>query len=264
MMSAVERRSVPGESTIRDLLRRARDRYWLSRTAVRGESRIRRVRIGGIDLEMGDSGRSTAVDRVARELRRGEYLLDEIPFQEGDTVVDVGGHVGLVAIYLGLRHPGIRVLSFEPFEENYQRFQENLKRNRVDNVEVFHQAVTGDGRDLNLVVNFHENTGGATAWLGNMEGKGYRRWTVGSTTLERIFTDHQIDRCRLLKIDCEGGEYEILEGFGRLDAVDYLRGEFHTNARLSGLGYDIDRLIAHCETEIASDRIAVTRCRMSD
>jgi len=215
-------------------------------------------------LEIGDSGRSTAVDRVARELRRGEYRLDEIPFRDGDTVVDVGGHVGLVAIYLGLRHPGIRVLSFEPFEENYHRFQENLRRNRVENVEVFHQAVTGDGRDLNLVVNLHENTGGATAWLGDMSGEGYRRWTVASTTLDRIFADHGVARCRLLKIDCEGAEYEVLQGSDRLADVDYLRGEFHVNTRLSSLGHDIDALLAHCGTKIDPDHIAVTRCRMAE
>ena len=37
---------------------------------------------------------------------------------------------------------------------------------------------------------------------------------VPATTLDRLFEDHRIGRCDLLKIDCEGGEFEILFAAG--------------------------------------------------
>ncbi len=35
------------------------------------------------------------------------------------------------------------------------------------------------------------------------------------TTIEEIFQENAVDRCDLLKLDCEGAEYEILEAIPR-------------------------------------------------
>lgn len=53
---------------------------------------------------------------------------------------------------------------------------------------------------------------------------------------------YEIDRCRLLKINCEGAEYEILHNTHVLDRVDYLSSEFHINQRLEQDGYSIESL----------------------
>jgi hypothetical protein len=40
--------------------------------------------------------------------------------------------------------------------------------------------------------------------------------------------DYNISKCKLLKIDCEGAEYEILDKAGEfLKKCAHLRGEFH-------------------------------------
>src|SRR5688572_25562845 len=53
--------------------------------------------------------------------------------------------------------------------------------------------------------------------------------TVWTTTLADIFRDHGIDRCDLLKLDCEGAEYRILYSAPRdvLDRIDHIILEYH-------------------------------------
>ena len=80
-----------------------------------------------------------------------------------------------------------------------------------------------------------------------------------STTLDRIFEGHQISRCKLLKIDCEGAEHEILRGSARLDSIDYLSGEFHADAHLRSQGHSIDGLIDYCADVIPRSHLRIVR-----
>jgi hypothetical protein len=80
---------------------------------------------------------------------------------------------------------------------------------------------------------------------------------LASMTLDEVFWLHEIGRCKLLKIDCEGMEYEILFGTRVLDKVEYLAGEFHASASLQNLGLYPERLHAHCSSIFADDRMAI-------
>ena len=52
---------------------------------------------------------------------------------------------------------------------------------------------------------------------------------MASTTLEQIYSDGEIEQCDLLKIDCEGAEYEILFGASSelLDRTRRMALEYH-------------------------------------
>ena len=52
---------------------------------------------------------------------------------------------------------------------------------------------------------------------------------VPSTTLERIFLDNHVENCQLLKLDCEGAEYEILFDTSReiLNRIQNISMEYH-------------------------------------
>lgn len=47
------------------------------------------------------------------------------------------------------------------------------------------------------------------------------------------------DRCRLLKMDCEGAEHEILPACNSLGRVDWFSAEFHINRRLEEAGHKL-------------------------
>lgn len=181
--------------------------------------------IHGVFLSVYDGSASQAANRVAEELLNDVYGLESIAFQPEDIVIDVGAHIGLVSLYLAKRWPFLRIFAFEPHPANYANFARNLRLNNVSNVSLFQQAVTADGRPIMLRL-VDSNTGGATAVF-DMAGA-YTVGPVESVTLQDIF-DRTIapnQRCRLLKLDCEGTEYEIVPS-PVLDRVDFFAAEFH-------------------------------------
>ncbi len=67
--------------------------------------------------------------------------------------------------------------------------------------------------------------------------------------------NNNIDKIKLLKIDCEGSEYEILNNVNRsiLNKVEYLFGEFHAK----GGKYDPIELLNNMKTIIKNVNITI-------
>ncbi len=217
-------------------------------------------RVGAHTLDIEDDACGGVAKIIMREVV-DSYKLDGFTAQDGDVILDIGAHVGIVSIYLAKCWPGTRIYAFEPVRENFANLERNVKVNAVTNVKAFRLAVSGNGRPLRLRGNMSQNSGGVSAYAG---GNGRAR-KVKSVTLKQIFTNLEIDRCKLLKIDCEGAEYEILESAGELlSKVDYLVGEFHTSSRLAQMGYSPQRLLDLCQSHIPADRLHVNTCRMSE
>jgi FkbM family methyltransferase len=217
-----------------------------------------------VKLRIADYASSMASDIDYFELRNDEYGLNAIGFAPGDVVIDIGGNVGQVAIYIAKKFPAVRIFSFEPVPENHDHYRRNLEYNGVTTVQLANLAVTGDGRDLSLTVNFDNNSGGGTAHVRDMEMARHNSCTAKSVTLDQVFEEHGIEKCKLLKIDCEGSEHEILMNATVLDRVEFLSGEFHINGQLSMRGYSIDALQQHCERFIEPSKIRIKRCHMAE
>jgi FkbM family methyltransferase len=192
--------------------------------------------INGIALDIEDDPQGGVAKIVCQEIAH-DYDLDSIPFAPGDVVIDVGAQVGIVSIYLAKRHPEITIYAFEPIPENFERLLRNLKANDVKNVTAINQAITCDGRDLMLYGDLGSNSGGISAFTGEV---GPRHLAL-SMTLDDVLKAYGIKRVKLLKIDCEGAEYEILTD-EVLAKVDHLRGELHTNSLLTAKGYSPDAM----------------------
>jgi len=63
---------------------------------------------------------------------------------------------------------------------------------------------------------------------GSMTIYGKGKKDVESTTIELLMKAYDVENIRLLKIDAEGSEYEILESSEHLlDKVQAMRGEIH-------------------------------------
>jgi FkbM family methyltransferase len=224
-------------------------------------ARVHSFTIDGFRIQASDSPESIAAEIIAQELQSDCYGLSRIDFKDGDVVLDIGAHIGLFAIYAALRFPQVLIHAVEPFPDNYELLLQNLDRNGIENVQAHHQAVSGDGRFLEMVTN-RQNSGGSTCHSRTLC---YRRQTgIPSTTLDQMFDSLGIDNCKLLKIDCEGSEYEILFSTGTLSRVEYLSGEFHQNEMLLSQGYTAERLVDHCEKHIARDKLMVKTCNMSE
>lgn len=138
-----------------------------------------------------------------------EIWVDEVyappgyEINDGDVVVDIGANIGVFAMYAATRAKGVDVWSFEPFPKNAEYFRENLRSSNLNNIHLYQVAVGGsEGRRVLHVDN---------AWILHSlteEGSDEDGLEVECITLDRLFG--KIEVCDLLKMDCEGSEYEIL------------------------------------------------------
>lgn len=200
---------------------------------------VRLVDVNGIQLLVGDSRGSIAAEIVLQELKRDDYGLRGIEFGFGDTIIDIGSHVGIFSMYLARRYPFITIISFEPTPWNFANLKRNLQQNGIGNVHALNLAVSADGRDVGMSVEF-SNTGGASGFVQSVVAGKHQLFTARSTTLEAVFADHGLTCCKLLKIDCEGAEHEILKTTSILPRVEYLSAEFHENSFLRTHGHTME------------------------
>ena len=207
--------------------------------------------IDGMTLDIEDDPLGGVAKVVCLEAS-GQY--GDLGLKPGDVVLDIGAHVGIVSIYLAIRYPGIRIYAYEPVQENYRRLLRNIEANGATGITTIRKPVTGDGRTVEVSHALNVNSGGNSIY---QAGPGSQ--ILGSTTMAKIFEEHKIDRCALLKIDCEGAEYEILDaGESLLSRVDNLRGEFHTSDFTRQMGWSRDKLLALCQKHIPASRVRVS------
>lgn len=216
---------------------------------------INTVNFDGYSFLFSDLIFSGTVPYVAREMGRGAYDFSNIEFKEGDTVIDIGGNVGMISIYFAKKFPFLKIYAYEPVKKNYENFLTNIKLNNIPDgiIHLENKAVTKDGRNVNIVTD-STNTGGSA--LTELEIHKFEvdfvTEDIPSTTLNDIFKDNNIQSCKLLKIDCEGSEYEILYNTNKefLEKCDHLRGEFHNSKKLRKQNLNSTDLISYCRKYI--------------
>lgn len=227
--------------------------------------------INGIEIDVWDDKLSFTTGCVAAELKADRYGLEKIDFQPGDIVLDIGAHTGLFGMYVAKRWPDVKVYSFEPSPTNYERFLRVLnplhEQGELLGLSAWNYGVTADGHDLLLSLD-RGNTGGTTEFV---KPNGHLREQASSKTLDEII--REIDgpfigakevRIKLLKLDCEGAEHQILTTAKCLDRIDFIAGEIHINQRLAAEGYSIEGLNQYLRTYLPAEHITTTECRMAD
>lgn len=202
------------------------------------------MRIAGVDLDIEDDPNGAVAKVVCREATY-DYDLPSIPLEPGDVVIDIGAQVGVISCYLAKANPGVTVYAYEPVPANYQRLLRNIKANGVEGqVKAFNVAVTGDGRQVELWANTAINSGGGSLYIKSAPQSHIVNSTTLATIMEQIQADTGNDRVKLLKIDCEGSEYEILKAqLDLLRRVDWLVGEMHANDSLQARGWTPSNLL---------------------
>lgn len=133
-----------------------------------------------------------------------EYSKDGFEIKESDTIIDIGSHIGLFALLASKQCRNGKIFCFEPIQENYELLLKNIQDNNVANIYPHNIAVSNTEQRIKIYLN--SDQAGHSIFL---ESKSFI--DVNSTTLKKIIDDNKIDMCNLLKIDCEGAEYEIIE-----------------------------------------------------
>lgn len=160
-----------------------------------------------------------------------EYGLASVHLGPGSVAVDVGAYAGGVAIGLALDNPGARVIAVEPLSANVELITDNVRRNGLeDRVLISHRAVAAPGLRTTTVRWAFDGTesGLHHRYVGNstLHAKGGRSEVVDCVSLSDL-VEAAGGFIHLLKIDCEGGEYELFLDADALPSVGTIVGEYH-------------------------------------
>lgn len=136
----------------------------------------------------------------------------------GDRVVDVGAHVGVLSCLMAaLVGPAGSVYAFEPHPGNFARLAVNVALNGFSQVSAYQVACGARMGESALFENFDNDGGHALydprAWDCNTK-------TRLMPTAAHLVTTYPLDAivhepARLIKIDTEGAELEVLRGAER-------------------------------------------------
>jgi FkbM family methyltransferase len=176
--------------------------------------------IDGINLTFEDVSASNTVPYVFGELQSDYYGLNSINLSKDDIVIDIGGNVGMFSIYVKKKF-NCKVISFEPVPMNYEQFKINMVLNglELNDIELHNKAITNvEGGEMKIGTNLY-NTGGSSVYVvGDINS------ICETETIDKYITSG----CKYLKIDCEGGEYDIIPSIlDKLNQFDYIGIEYH-------------------------------------
>jgi FkbM family methyltransferase len=166
------------------------------------------------------------------------YYFKDLQFNENDVVVDIGSNIGLFSIPLAKAFPLIKIVCFEPLSQNADILERNISLNNIQNIIVVRKGVSDKNKKVLFQWNpFHNGNAGST----NQRFSESQHEVIYSIEnklefeeVELCSFDEEMDRLgivkiKLLKMDCEGGEYDIVFGNKKFNSkfIDEIRGEVH-------------------------------------
>src|SRR5262245_20754211 len=177
--------------------------YWAK--IARPENVTYRLR-NGIDVRL----RANSNDKTVLKDIWVDNVYSPPGFEIGatDTVIDIGGHIGVFSLFAAFHARRGRIYVFEPVPANFVLLTENLRLNGLTNVAARQIGVAAAPGERLMHVS-RLNTGGHSLYF---DDAGSVARQIAVTTLPDIMREQGLDRVDYLKLDCEGAEYEILLG----------------------------------------------------
>ena len=218
---------------------------------------------------------SEAMMPLAKYLRweifkRARYAHPGFELRPSDTVVDIGGNIGVFVLWAAPQVPQGWILSVEPNPASLRCLKLNIERNDLGNVTAMQAAAGSDGGMMELIYHpgwemitynakvsapwFYKKTAPARllrwiiAGLSNRQisAEPAQRIIAPLMSLERIMDDQGIPVGNYLKLDCEGSEFEVLRNtsgacWSRIERAAIEYHEFGRDRRVAELVTILER-----------------------
>jgi FkbM family methyltransferase len=155
-------------------------------------------------------------------------------------------NIGLASIYFAAYTNTEVIYSYEPFKQTYEQALYNIGLNKEisgGKIKPFNYGLSGCDKTIDMPFYF-EASGSMSTTEGNDNLKNAKSWGVrrggaasietvhlkdASSVISDILKNHKQNKI-LLKIDCEGSEYDILDSLdktGLLNNINYIILEWH-------------------------------------
>lgn len=219
------------------------------------KSRRAGVRAPIYDIELRDStivrlrGPSRDFHVFHRIMLNDEYAVRDLDLA-GKKVLDIGAHAGFFALCCA--RLGASVVCAEPAPDNLVLLSHNVRRNEFQEKIAIQETAISSSADPKTLCRKGDPYG---YYLGKPESP--LDVSVPTMTLQTLLERHNVEEAALLKLDCEGSEYEIISSTPAelLRRCERIRMEYHALAgrtdlcsllreRLTASGFDIETDIA--------------------
>ncbi len=147
---------------------------------------------------------------------------------KGDTFIDIGANEGFFSMMAGNKvgAEGI-VLSIEPQKRLINVIEINKRLNKLDNISILNIAVSDSNGEKDIWLSPTTVTGSTSIVRSYFKSKPQK---VKTKTLEKVFDEFSLDNIKLVKIDVEGFEPEVLYGASKLlqkNRIKYVYVDIH-------------------------------------
>jgi|TARA_B100000745_G_C20131887_1_gene387873 FkbM family methyltransferase len=176
-----------------------------------------------------------------------EYEIEKFKIKKDDIMIDVGAHIGLFSLLASKSCFAGKIFSYEPINENFEMLMQNIKSNKLKNIFPFNLAVSKNTSNVKLFLDKDESAH-------SIFQKNTSYVTVESISLQKIFDDNDINFCKILKLDCEGAEYEIIDSLPDkyFEKIQNMIIEYHLADSKPELGKDLISKIKNAGFQITT------------
>lgn len=156
-------------------------------------------------------------------------------------IIDIGANIGVFSVYATTVSKNTKVYAYEPMQKSYELFLKNITINNLEDSIVpfkFGIACNKGKRKLFLA--------SGSPFHSIYSSKEEKYIEIDCITLKDVFDENKIKKCDILKIDCEGAEFEILYNTPKeyFSKIKEIRLEYHNQKKEK---YHIKHLIKYLE-----------------
>lgn len=185
--------------------------YILRRSERRRRNLLFTTRPRPIQFQVPDSLYQVFKEIFMQDVYEIDALVKMLP--ESPVVIDVGANAGFFDIILLSKVKKATIYAYEPMPANVKALQRTIEQNPAiqSSVKLFQMAVTGlPLAQLDLFAAAEENSQVVASRFANFNENNTQKITVPCITLSDIIQQNQLETIDLLKLDCEGSEYDII------------------------------------------------------
>jgi FkbM family methyltransferase len=153
-----------------------------------------------------------------RQMKGDETLRMNYPLDRDSVVLDLGGYKGQWSSDIFSRYL-CRIHIFEPQPDHANKIAQRFAKNDLIKLHPFAIGAEQGEADLSVAGD------GSSLYL-----PGVHRILVQVSTIETVLNSEGIDEVALMKVNIEGGEYDLLEGLtsnGLIRRIRNLQVQFH-------------------------------------